>query len=84
MQENLNTGSSQDATLGASVPAPAALPGMLPIGTRVQQKVVVIKGTIAGYHVSADQQTISYLITYLDADGTYQEKYFTHDQLEVL
>jgi len=61
---------------------PAPFPGMLGIGTPVEQVTATVPWKVKGYHLSDDQKTFQYRVGYTDVDGVEHEHFFTPDQIK--
>lgn len=59
---------------------PETVQGMLEVGTDVNVNKSTLTGKIAGYHLSADAKTLSYLVDYED-EGEKHQRAFTPNQI---
>ena len=59
---------------------PEAVEGMLAVGTPITVNKSTLSGEIAGYHLSADGTTITYIVNYMD-EGEYHQRSFTFNQI---
>lgn len=80
--ENATPTDGQDAILSKEPlnKHPESVPGMLEVGTKVSINKTTLEGEIAGYHLSADSKTLSYLVDYED-DGEEHQRAFTPNQI---
>ena len=59
---------------------PETVDGMLAVGTDVTVNKSTLSGVIAGYHLSADGTTLSYMVDYED-EGEDHQRAFTSNQI---
>ena len=80
--ENLNATEKNEALLSKEPvnKHPQTVPGMLELGTGVTVNKSTLQGTVAGYHLSADSKTLSYLVDY-DDEGEKHQRAFTPNQI---
>ena len=80
--EKLNATDKNDAVLSKEPlnNHPKSVPGMLELGTEVTVNKSTLEGVIAGYHLSADNTTLSYLVNYED-EGERHQRAFTPNQI---
>lgn len=80
--EKLNATEQTDATLSKEPlnKHPETVPTMLEKGTEVSVNKTTLTGKVAGYHLSADNTTLSYLVDYED-EGEKLQRAFTPNQI---
>lgn len=79
--EQLNAIEKTDATIvKEAVQHPKEAPGMLAVGSSVSVNKSTLVGIIAGYHLSSDNTTLSYLVDYED-EGEKHQRAFTPNQI---
>ena len=57
---------------------PETVSGMLEVGTDVTVNKSTLTGKIAGYHLSADGTTLSYLVNYEDESEKHQRAFLSN------
>lgn len=81
--ESANANDTNDATITKGPPkevSKEATIGLLEKDTEVSINKTTLIGKISGYHVSADQKVLSYLVEY-EEDGEKHEKAFLPNQV---
>lgn len=78
-KEELKATDNNDAVLSKEeVAHPQEVPGLLTVGTPVKVNKSTLEGIIAGYHLSDDKTTLSYLVDYEDEGEKHQRSFLTN------